>query len=109
MTLSLSHTSGALSRRGNDADDQGRDHMHRVIDARRWGRLLGAAVLGGALAAGALAALPAEAAVHSSSVVWVASGADLGDLSEDGSYSDSGSGGTDQTDGNSLGNSLNDT
>ena len=36
--------------------------MHRVIGARRWGRLLGAAVLGGALAAGTVAALPAEAA-----------------------------------------------
>ena len=54
--IGLSHTSGDLSRRGNGANDQGRDHMHRVIGARRWARLLGAAVLGGAFAAGALAA-----------------------------------------------------
>ena len=67
--------------------------MHRVIGARRWGRLLGAAVLGGALAAGALAALPAEAAVHGSSAVRAAYDTDLGNLSEDGTYSDSGSGG----------------
>jgi hypothetical protein len=83
--------------------------MHRVIGARRWGRLLGAAVLGGALAAGAFAAMPAEAGVRSSSVVRVASGSGLGDLSESGAYSDSQSGTTGRTDGNSLGNSLNNT
>ena len=76
--------------------------MHRVIDARRLGRLLGAAVLGGALAAGALAALPAEAAVHSSSAVRAAY--DLGDLSEDGGYSDT-TGGTSGSDANGLNNS----
>ncbi|HYI57523.1 MAG TPA: hypothetical protein VEX66_05095 [Microlunatus sp.] len=68
--------------------------MHRQIVARRWARLLGAAVLGGALSVGVVAALPAEAATTSR----VSSGLDLSNLTEDGSYSDSGANGLNDSD-----------
>ena len=60
--------------------------------------------------------MPAEAGIHSSSVVGSTYGGGLGDLSEDGSYSDTAA--TDQsdlgngltsTDGNGLGNGLTST
>jgi hypothetical protein len=76
-----------------------RELMHRQVGARRWARLLGAAVLGGALSAGVIAALPAEAATVGSSTYRLSSGIDLSKLTEEGSY---GSGGLSSTDANGL-------
>lgn len=70
--------------------------MHRQDGARRWARLLGAAVLGGALSVGAVAALPAEAAPR------LSSGIDLSNLTEEGSYG--GLGGAGEGTANSVGN-----
>ncbi|HEU5484655.1 MAG TPA: hypothetical protein VFU98_07090 [Microlunatus sp.] len=79
--------------------------MHRQVGARRWARLLGAAVLGGALSAGVIAALPAEATTVGSATAHLSSGIDLSNLTEEGSY---GSGGLSDSDANGLANGLED-
>jgi hypothetical protein len=64
-------------------------------------------VLGGALAAGTLAALPAEAAAHSSSASRIAFDVDTDNLSDEGTYGDSGANGLSEGDNaNGLANGL---
>jgi hypothetical protein len=85
-----------------------RDHMHRQVGARRWARLLGAAVLGGALSTGVVAVLPAEAATTVSSGPRFSFDIDLNNLTEDGTYGDDTNGSSDSDDANGLANGLGD-
>ncbi|MDN5771098.1 MAG: hypothetical protein L0H24_09415, partial [Microlunatus sp.] len=80
--------------------------MHRQSDSHRWARRLGTAVLGGVLSAGALAVLPAEAATYAGSQLTYDINVDVGSLSEDGTYSDSGANGLNGSDANGLANGL---